>query len=95
MNPWLTELQAVAHDAECASLLSHDFHGSPCDCERGPCDCSRDARIAAGVEAVRESDKRTGCDCGFSGDTLWLTTSRRDADAYAAFRAASQPKEDV
>jgi hypothetical protein len=53
MNPWLTEIQAVAHDAGCGSGATIDMeYGFP-HLTRDPCSCSRDARIAAGVAAVQ------------------------------------------
>jgi hypothetical protein len=94
MNPWLTELQAVAHDAGCGSgaHITTEY-GFP-HLTRDPCSCSRDARIAAGVEAARASDTshrlamflsgmRVSCACGWTtGDGGTLDEKRALFNAH-------------
>ena len=86
----------VPHEDRCAS---HSQRPGRFPHDPEPCDCDRDARIARGIEAVRESDrghvcKYLGggvfeCECGFR-----LTTENGpffahvDAAAARAFEEA-------
>ena len=67
---WAALVAAVKHADGCTYVRGQLYHD-----EAGACDCDRDARIARGVAAVRESDrlhvcKYLGdgvfeCECGF------------------------------
>ena len=65
-------------------------HGKPVYPEYR-CDCTRDARIGAGIAAVRESDSRCNADLrpAVSSEEWWAQIAAKDAAAFAAFREAT------
>jgi len=91
---WPSVVAAVPHDVdECAVLCGGTVAEPGC---RGPCDCTRDARIGAGIAAVRESDSR--CNAldlrpPVLSEEWRAQIAAKDAAAVAAFREASKPKE--
>jgi hypothetical protein len=92
MNPWLTEIQAVAHDAGCGSGATIDMeYGFP-HLTRDPCSCSRDARLAAGVEAVEAYDitNPPHRPCSLPCDACDFEVERQRIERLAAFREASR-----
>ena len=87
---WPSVVAAVPHDVdECAVLCGGTVAEPGC---RGPCDCTRDARIGAGIAAVRESDTKYH-DGGRGHDDCSACEQEeadaRDAAAVAAFREAT------
>ena len=90
---------AVPHDAGC-SLIIWESLGRGHRPYPPTCDCTRDARIAKGIAAGRESDEHghrklnlpdeEGCSCDFRSPTLTELFAHRDAAFARAFEEASR-----
>ena len=110
MTTWPSIVAAVKHDQSCRSRQTLGASHPALAAYGLPCDCTRDARIGAGIAAVRVSDDEHSpvedftdpdtteivvCSCHeFGVGSLAAWGKHRDAAAVAAFREASKPKEE-
>ena len=88
---WPEVVAAVEHNRGCRTRQTLRRSHPALAAYALPCDCTRDARIGAGIAAVRESDSRCNADLrpAVSSEEWWAQIAAKDAAAVAAFREAT------